>query len=381
MKSLRLIFANNDYLSIAIIFASLNVWFGTWAIYIPYVQEKIQLSKADLGFSIFFLSLGVFTTFPLVPKLIHRIGAAKVTWVGVILASITLVGPFLAHNQWQLCLALYLFGIANGITDIAMNTLVTELEKRDKVQFMSAAHGFFSLGGVLVGLGSLLMPIINNPLVHVLGTIVIVFLINLFYRKYYFDFVQEWVPTKGGINMGLISSLFLLGIIGFVSMASEGAIVDWSALFLKEVSVAPERYWGAGFLGFSVFMTLGRFFGDRISERMGSYRLIALGALFGVMGFGLVLFKITILAILGFALCGLGFSVMVPELFRIGGKAPGVSAAQGVAFIAGIGYVGFLSGPVILGFLAESKGLMASMSLLLFTSMLVLIISVAKAKR
>ena len=119
-------------------------------------------------------------------------------------------------------------------------------------------------------------------------------------------------------------------------------------------------------------MTLGRFLGDGISERIGSLKIVALGAIIAIIGYGGVLSENTILAISGFALIGLGFSVIVPELFRIGGKVKGVDSAQGIAFIAGIGYMGFLTGPVILGFLAEEYSLPTSFWTLLFCAALVL---------
>jgi fucose permease len=260
--------------------------------------------------------------------------------------------------------SLFLFGASNGLTDIAMNTLVTEIEKEDKQNFMSAAHGFFSLGGVLVGLGSFLIPILDNPVLHMGITVAIVLIINLIFYKNYLHIVAAPVE-KEPFSIKLFKPLLLLGIIGFVAMGSEGAIIDWSGLYLKEVTLAPEILIGSGFLAFSVTMTLGRFLGDGISARIGSVNIVALGAIVSLLGYMLVLSGHTYLAILGFALNGLGFSVMVPELFRIGGNVKGVDSSQGVAFIAGTGYSGFLVGPVILGFIAESASLTYSFSVLL----------------
>ena len=374
MKSLYLILSNPRYFAPAFVFASLNIWFGTWAIYIPSVKDKLGIDKADLGVALFFLALGVFTVFPIASKIINKLGVGRTTWWGVVCCSVSALLPLAAPNYELLCAALYLFGASNGITDIAMNTLVTELEKEDKVQFMSAAHGFFSLGGVLAGLGSFMIPLIGNPFVHMTIVAILVLLVNLSFRKQYF--AQRSVPMeKEPFSLGLFRPLFFLGLIGFISFASEGAIVDWSALYLKEVTLAPEQLFGAGFLAFSVTMTLGRFLGDGISGKIGSFNIVALGAIVAIFGYVGVLSGITLLAILGFALTGLGFSVIVPELFRIGGKVKGVDSAQGIAFIAGTGYLGFLSGPVILGFLAEKHSLRISFLTLLGCAALVLLIT------
>lgn len=372
MNSLRLILTNPRYFGPAWVFASLNILFGTWAIYIPFVKEDLGIDKATLGIAIFFLSLGVFTIFPIASRIINRMGVGRATWVGAILICATAIFPVIAPSFLTLVIALYVFGATNGFTDISMNTLVTEIEKEDKVNFMSASHGFFSLGGVLAGLGSFLIPIIDNRALHMVLAVLIVFVVNYAFHSRYKNIVAAPIE-KEPFSFKNFKPLLLIGIVSFIVMGSEGAIVDWSGLFLKEVSVAPEALWGAGFLGFQSLMTLGRFFGDAISARLGSVKIVALGALIAIVGFALVLTTQMYLAIFGFALTGLGFSVIVPELFRIGGNVKGVESSQGVAFIAGTGYSGFLLGPVILGFIAESFSLNLTFVTLLACSLIVLL--------
>lgn len=371
MKSLWLILSNPRYFGVAWVFTSINIWFGTWAIYIPTVKEKLGIDKADLGIALFCLSLGVFTIFPVASKIINKLGVGRASWYGVIFTSVTAMLPLMAPNYYLLMAALYLFGASNGFIDIAINTLVTEMEKEDKQNFMSAAHGFFSLGGILVGLGSFLIPVIGSPVLHMGITVVLVFTVNFFLKKHYFDVVAAPVE-KEPFSLKLFKPLLLLGIIGFVSFGSEGAIIDWSALYLKEMTTAPELLIGAGFLAFSTTMTLGRFLGDGISAKIGPIKIVGLGALIAAFGFVLVLTQNTLWSIIGFAFNGLGFSVIVPELFRIGGNVKGVDSSQGVAFIAGSGYIGFLLGPVILGFIAESASLNYSFMLLLCMALMVL---------
>ena len=380
MKSLRLILSNPRYFGPAWVFASLNMWFGTWAIYIPRVSENLRIDKAELGFAIFFLSLGIFTIFPVAARIVNRLGAGRATWYGVVLCSIFAFFPLIAPNYYTLMAALFFFGATNGLTDIAMNTLVTEVEKKDGQNFMSAAHGFFSLGGVLAGMGSFLIGPIGNPALHMLGVIVIVFLINLRFRKYYFD-VTAPPMEKEGFSLKLFRPLFLLGIVSFIVMGGEGAVVDWSGLYLKEISKAPEFLIGAGFLAFSVTMTLGRFLGDGISTRIGSVKIVALGSLIAILGYLCVLQSATYVSLLGFALIGLGFSVIIPELFRIGGNIKGVESAQGVAFIAGTGYSGFLLAPPVLGYVGEQFSLKTTFAVLLIGAIVVMLSTLLLRKR
>ncbi len=372
MHSLRLILSHPRYFAPAWVFASLNIWFGTWAIYIPTVKDKLDIDKASLGIAIFCLSLGVFTIFPVAARIINRIGVGRATWYGVLLSSVFAMLPLLAPNYYILMGSLFLFGASNGFTDIAMNTLVTEIEKEDQKNFMSAAHGFFSLGGVLAGLGSFMIPLIDNPALHMFFAVLLVFIINFIFHRRFLHITAAPIE-KEPFSFKLFRPLLVLGVVSFMVMGSEGAIVDWSGLYLQEISLAPEYLLGAGFLAFSITMTLGRFVGDSISARIGSVRIVILGSCIAILGYGLVLSSYTIAAISGFALIGLGFSVIVPELFRIGGNVKGVESSQGVAFIAGTGYSGFLLAPPVLGFLAESASLKLSFITLLGSAFIVLL--------
>jgi fucose permease len=331
----------------------------------------LDINKADLGIALFFLALGVFVVFPVAAKIINRLGVGKATWYGIMFSCLAALFPLLAPNYYSLMGALFLLGAGNGFTDIAMNTLVTEIEKEDQQNFMSASHGFFSLGGVLAGLGSFLIFTINSPALHMLYAVILVFIVNYIFRKHYKDIVAAPVE-KEPFSLKLFKPLLILGIISFIAMGGEGAIVDWSGLFLQEISMAPETLIGTGFLAFSAMMTLGRFLGDSISASIGSVKVVALGAFIAVIGFLFVLATHTYMAIAGFAFIGLGYSVIIPELFRIGGTVKGVDSSQGVSFIAGTGYAGFLLGPVVLGFVAESYSLKYTFVILMVSAILVL---------
>ncbi len=380
MKSLRLILTNANYFGPSWVFASLNILFGTWVIYIPQVKDALNIDKSELGFAIFFLSLGVFLVFPFASRMVNALGVGKATFFAVLVSCAGAMLPLMATSYYTLMGALFLFGASNGFIDISMNTLVTEIEKKNNVKFMSASHGFFSLGGVLAGLGSFLIGPLANPTLHMSLAVALVLLVNfIFYKKYIY--VTADVVKNESFSLKLFKPLVLLGLISFISMGSEGAIIDWSGLYLKEVSIAPEALWGLGFLGFQTTMTLGRFIGDGISEKLGSIKLIAFGAILALTGYGFILTEHTYLAITGFAINGLGFSVMVPEILRIGGNVKGVDSSQGIAFIAGTGYLGFLCAPPILGFLAETSSLKTSFAVLLFCTLIILGITFTLKKR
>lgn len=374
MKSLKLILSNSRYLGPALVFATINVLYGTWAIYIPTIKEKLKIDEGQLGIAIFCMALGTLTMVLLAPLLINKLGVGRATGYGIFIFLFTLIIPFMASTYALLCIGMYLFGATSGFTDIAMNTLVTELEKEDGVSIMSANHGFFSIGGFLgAGIGGFFIENVDNPISHLLVVVLIMLLLNFVFVKHYFR-IQGRTDEKSSFNIKDFIPLIGLGLIAFFVMASEGAIVDWSALYLEKVSKADISIIGLGYTVFSVTMALGRFLADEISSRYGSKELIVFGSLIGSLGFGGVLLVSPIVTILGFGLVGLGLSVIVPELLRLGGKTKGIDASQGISFISGIGFLGFLVGPVLLGFLADISTLKLSfIALFCFTAISMLI--------
>ena len=375
MNSLLSILKSKSYFSVAFVFSTLNILYGTWAIYIPTIKDKLALDKAELGLALFAFALGIFSIMGFVPKIIKRFGSGLSTKYTVLSLPILYVFPFISNSFTVLFISLFLMGVVQGILDISMNNLVTLIEKKNRINLMSAMHGFFSLGGALAGLGTFAISSFN-PVFHILIITSCCVLINLILSKHYVNYkgTQE---SKQKVDWSYIKTLFLLGLISFVIMGSEGAIADWSGLYLKDISLAPAKLIGAGFLVFSISMTIGRFFGDSISQQYGSQRVLSLGALIACIGYGLVLVNELYWSIIGFGLIGLGFSVMVPELFRVTAKTSIVDTAKALTLVAGFGYSGFLIGPVLLGFTAEQFGLEFSFYGLLSCCIFVLLISFA----
>ena len=366
MKSLKLILTNPKYFAPAFVFVTLNIVFGTWAIYIPTIKTNLGIDEGELGFAIFCMALGALTMIALAPKIIESFGVGRTTAIGLFLFLVTFIIPFSVNSYYMLCLGMYIVGAFSGVTDVAMNTLVTEIEKQDTIHILSANHGFFSLGGFIgAGMGGFFLSETVIPLNHLLIVVSILFILNILLVKFYYR-VSSKINEEHSFQLKNFKPLLVLALISFFVMASEGAIVDWSALYLEKVSLAKLSWIGLGYTAFSATMALGRFFGDEISGRFGSRALVLIGSLLGVFGFGFVLMVQPLLAIVGFGLVGLGLSVIIPELFRLGGKTEGVESSQGISFISGVGFFGFLVGPVLLGLLADIYSLKLSFLALLF---------------
>jgi len=360
MNSLKLLFSNPRYFAPALVFASINVLYGTWAIYIPNITTTLKIDEGQLGIAIFFMALGTLTMLFIAPLIISSYGVGKVTAFGIFIFLFSFILPFIAVQYYWLCIGMYFVGASSGITDIAMNTLVTEIEKEDKVHIMSVNHGFFSIGGFLgAGIGGFFISKELLPLNHLLVVIAILLFLNILFVKHYINASSKNIE-ENKFQIKNFKPLMVLVIIGFFVMAAEGAIVDWSALYLEKVSLAKLTWVGLGFTAFSATMAFGRFLGDGISEKFGSKSLIMGGSVIGALGFSCILLIHPIVVIFGFGLVGLGLSVIVPELFRLSGKTTGIESSQGISIIAGSGFVGFLIGPVMLGFLADISSLKLS---------------------
>ncbi|MEY3599333.1 MAG: hypothetical protein RLZZ463_99 [Bacteroidota bacterium] len=372
MKSLGLILRHRRYFAPAWAFMSLNLVYGTWAIYIPTIKAQLEIDKSALGIAIFFMAMGSFIILPIAPRINDYLGCGKATTYGILALGVLGILPFIAPTYPFLLGGLFLLGAAQGFLDISMNATVAEIERRDQVTLMTAMHGFFSLGGVLAGLGTFAIAWFTHAYEHMGVILVLMVLVNIFFFSAYKDITSP-AKKESGFSAKHLKPLLLLGVISFVVMGSEGAIVDWSGLYLQEIVQLEDQWIGAGFLGFSIAMTTGRFFGDGISQRIGSEKILALGAAVAILGYTGVLQDQMIWSISGFTAIGLGLSVVIPELFRMAGRQKTISPSKAMAIVAGFGYSGFLTGPVILGFIAEGYGLHTSYYSLLGAIIAVLI--------
>lgn len=356
-------------------FASLNVMIGTWVLYIPFVKRKLELNDGQLGLALFFLSLGTLFMIPIAPRIINKFGVGRATFFGILIFGLLFQLPLISSSYTLLCMTLFLAGLGTSLTDISMNALVSEIEQEDEVHFMSASHGFFSLGGVLgAGIGSLLIIFFGFPYVHMLLAMAFIILTNLLTVSSYYNVKGK--PLKESqekADYKVFRPLIGLAVISFIIMGSEGAIEHWSKLYMQDiVLITSESIAGYGFVAFSAAMTTGRFLGDSISARFGPFPIIIGGCSIAIIGFATLLQSTLALSIIGFTLIGLGYSVIIPELFRVAGKSKKVSSATGISFVAGFGYVGFLASPAIMGFLSELDSLKLSFQTLLASTIVVM---------
>lgn len=353
MLSLRIFFKKEKYFASAFFYSCLGLLFSTWVTYIPHVAEKLHITEGKIGGALFFSALGSFMIIPVCNWLVARLGIGRMTFFALLFLSTAIFGPLLAPNYPCLCIALLFLGMSTGTFVITINTLTATIEKSDNVFIMSGSHGFFSAGAMIgASLGGVLSARLNSPLLHMSIMAAVVLSVQLYFRPSYYRIKGEKASSEKKMHHSL-KPLILVAMVGLIVMVSEGAVADWSALYLKNVAKLKLDLLGFGYAGFSLMMALGRFIGDWISHRLSSWKIISMGFACSLAGFALVLQPFGLLSIPGFAIVGLGFSVIVPEVYRIASRTEGIETTAGVSFIAGTANIGFLIGPVMLGFIAE----------------------------
>ena len=167
------------------------------------------------------------------------------------------------------------------------------------------------------------------------------------------DAEEVIAETKDQNKLKYLRPLLALSIVAFVIMFNEGAVEHWSNLFLFDIVNVTEYLAGLGFIAFSLCMTLGRFLGDGVSKKYGSTKIISGGCIIAFFGYCCIVTTQLFLSIIGFGILGLGLSVIIPEIFRLAGKTKNIPASLGISIVSGVGFSGFLVGPVVLGFISN----------------------------
>jgi MFS family permease len=271
----------------------------------------------------------------------------------------------LAQNVWQLVGVLFLFGMSANLLNLANSTQAVGVEALYKRSIMSSLHGLWSLAGfVAAGIGTYFISQDISTFLHfcINGTAGILLLL-VFYR---FALAHDTNPPG---NRPLFvwpdRTLLKLGIIGFCSMICEGTMFDWSGIYFTKEVDSPETLNNLGFVAFMATMTGGRFAGDWIVVRFGIKRVIQTNGLLIATGLLMaVVFPHLLTATLGFLLVGMGVSTIVPLVYSMAGKSSTMSAGMALAAVSSTGFLGFLLGPPLIGYIAEIASLRWSFGLI-----------------
>ena len=362
---------------------------SSWAPMVPFAKERLHLNDGNLGLLLLLLGAGAISMMPLSGYLSKLYGTRIVILVSGLVAAVFLPVLLLMPNSYTMGAALFVFGGGIGVIDVAMNSHGIHVQNQYGRPIMSSLHGLFSVGGLCGSLGlGLLMRAGLNPLTAAISISILLIVILLWKYQSLFTREQEGDMTENDTQhenkvktrSGWLSPrVIFLGAACFAVFLSEGAMLDWSALFLKENRGIDAELAGVGYATFSIAMAAMRLLGDRIVERLSGKTVVVGGGLIAALGIFIAVATPWIpVTLLGFVLLGIGAANIVPVFFSEGGRLKGIPASAAIPAISTMGYAGQLAGPALLGFIAYHFSLTAALT---FTGALLLIVALAYAFR
>jgi len=349
---------------------------ATWAANVPLVKERFQLDTGVLGLTLFAIAAGSVIALVLVGGVIVRVGSRVVTSATALALCVTLSLLVLAPSFPALVAALFLFGVTQSALDVAMNSQAVAVEANYRRPIMSSFHALFSLGGLAgAGAASFFLSRGVPGEAEVLGAALVLGALGAISLGALLPAAKD--DGSGGPSFALPTDFLLaLGVIAFLSLLSEGAMADWSAVYLRTDFGSSAGFAATGYAAFSLAMAAGRFIGDPVRERLDAVPLLRLSG--GVSALGLALGLIVgqpLAAVAGFACVGFGLANVVPVLFSAAGRARNVPTGTAIAGVATVGYLGFLAGPPIIGLLAQATTLAVGLGLVVICTALIALLA------
>ncbi|MBS1208133.1 MAG: transporter [Proteobacteria bacterium] len=334
--------------------------FATWGVHVPTVRQQFGLSEASLSWLMLAVCIGALISLTQVGGWVARHGARQVVLLGGLLIALPLAWLLWVPAYAMLLASLFLFGLASGAFDVAMNAEAVAVEQAYGRPIMSSFHGFFSLGGLTGALlGSLAAATHTVPWLHLGGSALIGFAMVWLASQHMLPLPAASATNEDQAGFRLPhGTILLLGLLAALGLIGEGAMYDWSTLYMVKELDSPQQIAALGYGAFSGAMAAGRFGGDWLRGRLGAARTLSLSAWIAAVAMSATLaIGHPLAALPGFALVGLGFSNMIPVLFSAAAKVPGVTAAHGIAGVSGVGYLGFMLGPPLIGAIAHATRL------------------------
>lgn len=330
-----------------------------WAPIVPFVKARLDLNDAELGLILLCFGVGALITMPLTGWLVHRFGSRNVTRIAAPLLVVMLPLLAIAPTPFLLSLILFLFGALEGTINVAVNAQAVAVEAKSNRPLMSGFHCLFSTGG-LVGAAAMSV-LLESGFDLLLSTISLAALMAIMV----FSQTHHLLPSSEDIKVESQSKfvfprgkILFYGALCFIMFLAEGAMLDWSAVFLRTEHGYETAVAGIGFAVFSVAMAIGRFTGDWLIQLFGPIKMIQTGGFLAASG---LLMAVNLqwehTELLGFLLIGFGAANIVPILFSAAGREPHTSPSVALTIVTTLGYAGLLLGPAIIGFVAQATTL------------------------
>jgi len=331
--------------------------FATWGVHVPTVKAHYGLGEQALALAMLASGLGALLALMHAGRAVGRHGPKAVAIAFGIVCTLC-IAALLAFGSYAALVAVMLaYGAAASLFDVSINAEATELERLGSRPVMSGFHGMFSLGGMVgAGAGAVLQRAGVAPEQHLMGAALVCAAAILLGGSVMLRMEGATQPSSGmSLPRGALLPLGLLAAMGLIA---EGAMYDWSVLYVKQELKSDAGTAAVAYASFSAAMAAARFGGDWVRGHIASVPLLQLSGALGTAGMALALLASEPwVALLGFALVGIGFANVVPVLFGAAARVPGVTPAHGIAAVSSVSYLGMMAGPPLIGVIAERASL------------------------
>lgn len=348
------------------IFLVCGLAISSWAPMVPLAKDRLSLNEAELGLLLLLLGGGALFMMPLSGFFISKLGSRKIILIAVLMVASILPFLLVINDIYLMGIAIFTFGCGVGTIDVAMNSQGVQVQNAYGKSIMSSLHGLFSVGGLLgsIGLG-FLMKIGLNPIYAAvtISTLLLLLLAFQYNNLLNYSSEKEIIQKFSHVDEAKVATkpfqwlngtVLVLGFMCFIVFLSEGAMLDWSAIFLIDHKGVESEFSGIGYAAFSVAMAVMRLTGDSLVSKLNGKIVVIGGSLIASFGILVLLFSPWILlSLLGFILLGIGAANIVPVFFSEGGRIVGLSPTVTIPVISTMGYAGQLAGPALLGFIAH----------------------------
>ncbi len=333
--------------------------FASWASRIPDIKNMLDLSTSALGGILFALPMGQLTAMAMSGYLVSRFGSKRMLTIAALLYPAALLGLGAVTSPWHLTVGLYFLGMTANLINISVNTQGIGVERLYGRTIIPTFHGLWSLAGFTGGLLSTLMVNFSvTPLWHFVVIYCIALLILFTMQPLLLPrdaaIRKVGVQKKSGFFTKPDRFIFTLGVVVFGSMICEGTMFDWSGVYFEQVIKPDVKYIRLGYIAYMCAMAMGRFSAEKLVARFGIIPVIRISGIVIACGLLLsVIFPYLITATVGFLLVGFGTSSVVPLCYSMVGKSKTMLPGIALTTVATIGFMGFLIGPPIIGFIAD----------------------------
>lgn len=362
--------------AISLYFFFAGLIFSSWASRIPDVKDMFALNEAELGAVLFMLPLGALLALPVAGWVVQRLGSKQASVGSIFLYIVLLFLISKAHSVLSISIILFLFGIIGNFANIAMNTQGLSVQHQLKKPILSGLHAMWSLGAFLAAaitgwtMSAGWSMEMHFGVISIAAAVVALFFSFSLIKDAAVEHPQKVfaLPNRG---------LLLMGFICFCVAMSEGAMADWSSLYYRQVVHELSKVSTVGYTAFALCMALGRFFGDRLLQAFGYSTVLKLNGILVCIGMSLALaINSPEAVIIGFALVGLGVSSVIPIVYMLSAKSKSMAPSAAIAAVSSIGFMGFLFGPPIIGFVAQETGLRLALSIVAILGMMIWLLSI-----